>query len=449
MNPLFGLAAPQLALAGGIVGVMALGFPAKGLRGLYRWVAAAAVVAAGLLAPSSGSAGVLSADGWTRAWHFLFAAGGLMLIAQVDAEDETPFALIVGTVLGMSVLASSHTFVGLFVGLELMSLPAYLLVYSLRRSPATLEAATKYFFMGSAASSAFLLGLAAAFGATGSLELQPLGAGLGALAAALMGSAALFKIGAFPFHFWLPDAYGAAEPRLAGFLSTSMKAAGFLLLLRLLSIATPASALFSLLPAAAALTMTLGNVMAWRQSSATRLLAYSSIAHAGYILIGVVAWSDLGRAPAGAAAIYVYLAAYLFTNFGLFSTLASAGVSNVEDLRGLARRSPRLAAVAAVFLLSLSGMPPTAGFLGKLLIFWDAVSAGRIALVVIGVLNTLVGLGYYIRLIRLMYLEGGDGRESRPAEMSVSPILWICAVVSAISGLLPWAADWARHILVK
>jgi NADH-quinone oxidoreductase subunit N len=442
-----------IALAGGVVGLISFGLlPWAPPRWLYRAVCLAALAASSfLLTSSSGISAPIAADGWTRGWQLLFVAGGAMLVLLLRAEDETPFALAVGCVLGMSLLAAAKSFLALFLGLELMSLPAYLLVYSLRRDKRSLEAATKYFFMGSTAASIFLLGLAAAFGSSGRFELAPMGGGTAALAVALMGSAALFKVGAFPFHFWIPDVYEAARPELAGFLSTSMKAAGFLLLLRLVTIAAPGSALLALLPAAAAATMILGNVMAWRQDSVARLLGYSSIAHAGYLLLGVVAWNDLGREPAGVSSIYLYLLAYLAANFGAFAVVSLAGLEKLDDLKGLSKRAPAAAALMAVFILSLAGVPPTGLFLGKLLIFWDAVLAGRIWLLVVAVLASLAGLGVYVRLVRLMYLEAPTRADSLdfPHGIGARAVLWVCAGPSMVMGLFPWMTDWARYILVK
>lgn len=448
---------PQLALAGSVVGMLAVGVgPRRSPVAELRALAVAALAAAAWLASGTAAAGNLVAwDGLGRSWLPLFCLGAMPLVLLLPAVDELPLALVLGSVLGMSLLAVARNLLLLFLGLELMSLPAYILVFSLRRTRASLEAAIKYFFAGGAAGALFLLGLAAAYAATGSLSLTTV-VGAGAPAVALMGTAALFKIGAFPLHFWLPDVYEAASPELTGFLSTSMKAAGVLLLMRLLSLGLPGSPFLAALPAVAACTMTVGNLLALKQTSLQRLLAYSSIAHAGYLLLGVSAWSSLGARPGGAAAVYVYLAAYLAMNTGAFAVLKLANLRSVEDLRGLSRREPVLAGFLALMLVSLAGLPPTSGFLAKLLVFWDAVKAGEIGLVVVAAVNSLIGLAYYSRLLRTMYFE--ESWETDAVESGAPPtvpsipgriVLWACAVPTLVLGLCPWVAPWAAELLAR
>ncbi len=464
----FAVLAPQLAVACGLVGLLAAGLgrgraPSTELRGL----AAAALLAAASLVPAAASYGALFGwDGPARLWQPLFFLGALAPVALLPAADELPLALVLGSALGMSLLAAGRDLFVLFLGLELMSLPAYLLVYASRRTRVSLEAALKYLFAGGAAAALYLLGMAATYAATGSFSLS---AGAPAIGLALMASAALFKIGAFPLHFWLPDVYQAASPELAGFLSTSMKAAGVLLLMRLLAAGAGSPALAGALPIVAACTMTLGNVLALRQTSLQRLLAYSSIAHAGYLLLGVSAWAALGRTAAGAAAVYVYLLSYLAMNTGAFAALRLGGLSAVSDLRGLGRRAPRLAAALALMLVSLAGVPPTAGFLAKLLVFWDAVKAGLIGVVVVAALNSLVGLSYYFKLIRAMYFEdvwegaeppahtplpepppaAAAGDEPPALGRAGGLLLLACAVPTIAIGVCPWIADWVEYFLTR
>ena len=475
MTPLpFALAQvfPQLALAGSLVGVLAFGaWPKRAPVAELRALAVAALAAAAFLVPQMTAGGELVGwDGWARSWQLLFFAGALPLVLLLPAADEVPVALVLGSVLGMSLLAVARNFLVLFVGLELMSLPAYVLVFSLRRSRVSLEAALKYFFAGGAAGALFLLGMAAAYAASGSLALAPLSGPSAGLALALMGAAALFKIGVFPLHFWLPDVYEASVPELTGFLSTSMKAAGFLLLMRLLSLGgfmlEDRASLIAVLPAAAAMTMTLGNLLALRQTSLQRLLAYSSVAHAGYLLMGVSAWSQLGARPEAASSVYFYLAAYLAMNTGAFAVLKLSGLRTVAELRGFARREPVLAAFLALMLVSLGGLPPTAGFLAKLFVFWDAVKAGEIGLVLVAGVNSLIGLAYYFRLIRAAYLEDPWEEGAPPVHLPLPEqdapdlgedaalpsipgraVLWACGAATLLLGVCPWAAAWAAELL--
>ena len=435
--------APQIALGGTLVGLLFLGAARVASSSALRWIGVAALACALAVLPEAW-------DGPARLWNVLFFVGAIPLLAVLPDADEVPVVLILATVLGMSLIAVSRTTVGLFLGLELMSLPAYLMVYTLRRTPASLEAAVKYFFAGGTAGALFVLGAALAYSATGSLEIEGAAGAAATLGLALMAAAALFKMGVVPLHFWLPDAYEAARPELVGFLSTSMKAAAVLLLLRVLAAAAPASPVLDALPALAALTMTVGNLLAFRQNSLQRLLAYSSISHAGYLLLGVAAWSRLGASATGMSSVYFYLAAYLAMNTGAFLVLRFAGLSDVKQLKGYASLHPGTAAFFAVMLVSLAGLPPTAGFLAKLFVFWDAVKAGLIGLVVVAALNTLLGLAYYFRLVRTMYFEEPEGRapESQTGALS-TVLLWACAIPTVLFGLLPGAAEFLKEALAR
>lgn len=453
---------PQTALAGSLVGILALGAfrrtPAFTLRGLTL---AALGLALTYVPEASGSQWIVW-DGATRLWTALFLAGAMPLAALLPAEDEVPFALVLAAVLGMTLIAVSRNLLGIFLGLELMSLPAYLLVYSLRKTPASLEAAVKYFFAGGTAAALFLLGLAVAYATRGTLDLSA--AGASGLALALMGAAALFKLGAFPLHFWLPDVYEAARPELAGFLSTAMKAAAVLLLMRLVSTA-PGSHFAQALPVVAAATMTVGNLLALRQTSLPRLLAYSSISHAGYLLLGVAAWAAQGGRWEAAGAVLFYLFAYLAMNTGVFAALRQGGLVATSDLKGLSQRHPALAVGMTVMLVSLAGLPPTAGFLAKLLVFWEAVKAGLTPWVVVAALNSIVGLAYYFRLVRMAWFETSDPPPSPRAVpegadvlalaslrapragLAGDVVLWACALPTLALGLMPQAAAWLGELL--
>ncbi|MCX5790060.1 MAG: NADH-quinone oxidoreductase subunit N, partial [Elusimicrobia bacterium] len=359
---------------------------------------------------------------------------------------------------GMLVLAAANHLVVFFLGLELMSLPSYLLVYRLRRDKKSLEAAIKYFFAGSVGSALFLFGVSLFYGLTGSLAMDPADVSSPRLelALTLMGAGALFKVGAVPLHFWLPDVYEAAAPELVGFFSTGVKSAGLVFLFRVLMLLPPASGGFaSWLPAVSVVTMTAGNLLALRQTSLQRLLAYSSIAHVGYLLLGVWAWSVLrpvaGLAPMSAA-VYVYAAAYLFMSTGAFLALRLGNLRERRQLAGFAKRSPAIAAFLALMLLSLASVPPTGGFLGKFFVFWDAIKAGGAWLAAVAAANSIVGLGYYFALIRDLYLaEPGPETAEDPGPLGprARVLTFACAIPTLLLGLWPgaWqlAAEWLNR----
>ncbi len=440
---LFAAMGPQAAFAIGLALIVLAGFG----RGRSRFSKALGVLTllAGVVlvlprarpAPAAGA--LLAPDGFSIAWQILFYVGALPFAILGAAGTEAPVLLYLGSALGMGIIALSRDLLMLFIGLELMSIPAYLLVMGLgRRERAASEAALKYFFCGGAASALFLLGIALYYARMKTLAFAPgvapadpiVGASL-----ALMGTAALFKIGAVPLHFWLPDVYEASSPELAGFFSTALKAAAVLLLMRVVSIA-PASALAKALPWAGALTMFVGAVLALGQTSLQRLLSYSSIAHAGNIILGVGAWAAMGASPAAAYAVYFYLAAYLFMNNGAFSFLAVSGLKTREDLKGFAKASPVLAGLFAVFMLALGGAPPTAGFLAKLLIFWEALKAGLYAPLAVALLSALIALVYYLALVRDAYFEEGSAAPVQGSWVGRA-VLWACAAPSAALGLFP------------
>lgn len=476
------LSAPAV-LGAGLGGILFIGLSpmspraaGAAARGLLLAVIAAACA---FLAPAEAPAGaLLRQDGLAALWQGLFLAAAVPLVVLMPLASELPAALVAAALLGMTLLAGANHLILFFLGLELMSLPSYLLVHGLRKdrrslgpgphSPAqapglspdtarkeerrALEAAIKYFFAGSVGSGLFLFGVSIFYGLTGTLAMDPLGVTSPRLelALALMGAGALFKVGAVPLHFWLPDVYEASAPELAGFFSTGVKAAGLLFLLRVLALLPPGvGGLSSWLPAVSVATMTVGNLLALRQVSLQRLLAYSSVAHVGYLLLGVWAWSHarpVSGPPPGPAAVYVYAAAYLFMSSGAFLALRLAGLSTRAQLSGFAKRRPTLAAFLALMLLSLASIPPTAGFLAKLLVFWEAIRAGGAWLVVAAAANSIVGLGYYFGLIRDLYL-GSPGPETAPdpgpLRLGEGALVFACAAPTLVLGLWPGAWELA------
>ncbi|MBI4386252.1 MAG: NADH-quinone oxidoreductase subunit N [Elusimicrobia bacterium] len=393
-------------------------------------------------------------DGLGAAWMLLLLLGSLPLALLIEIRGERPLALLLGTVLGMALLATANHLFLLFLGLEIMSLSLYLLVAltpnhadrgagSSANSGRRIEAAIKYFFCGAFVAAIYLFGLSIYYAKTGGMAMRPHpfeSPGL-ALAVTLMVCAALFKIGAFPMHFWLPDVYEAAAPELSAFMSTTVKAAGILLLARLAVLLphgnTPGPEMW--LPWIALATMTLGNLLALRQTNLQRLLAYSSLSHVGYLLAGVWAWFKSAGAPEQAASIYFYLLTYLFMSMGAFLFVKAAGVSRYDEIRGLSRRSPGLAAFFALMLLSLAGIPPTGGFLAKFFILWDVLRSGSVWLAVAIALNSLIGLGYYFSLIQAAVFDEPvePGPASPPITLPARLTLWACSLGTLILGLLP------------
>ncbi len=444
-----GLLAPQMVLAAGLLGVLGAGmaaFSPKFIKSLMILAILGAFALAFGAHPGAGDA-LVGLDGLGFSWQLVFYAAALPLAFLMVAESEVAPALVLGSLLGLGILAVSANLLMLFIGLELMSLPAYLLVARSRGGAKTsVEAAIKYFFAGGAAGGLFLLGLALYYFTQKTMSFAGPG-GFGAEAGiALMGSAALFKIGAFPLHFWLPDVYEASDPELTGFLSTALKAGGVLLLMRLAAL-SPAGAFSRALPWFGAATMIFGAVLALKQERLQRLLAYSSMAHAGNIILGVGAWAALGASPAAAVAVFFYLAAYLFMNNGAFSFLKATGAKTRADLHGLGARNPKAAAAFAVLLLALGGVPPTAGFLAKLLIFWAAFKAHLYIPLLLAALGALLALGYYLALLKDLYFEDAPAQAPALEPGRGLAVLWTCAVPAAVLGVAPWVLTYMSRLL--
>ncbi|MBI3297402.1 MAG: hypothetical protein HYZ75_04520 [Elusimicrobia bacterium] len=401
---------------------------------------------------SPDAAGALFAlDGTARLWSGLFALAGLLFLAARGPLTARSAALLAGSLCGMSLLASADNLFALFLGLELMSLPVYLLLHGLRPDHRSLEGALKYFFAGALAAGLFLFGMAAYYTGTGSFALGPApeASPAAALGVALMAAAALFKLGAFPFMFWLPDAYEAAEAELAAFMATAVKAAGALLLMRVLSLG--AGRVESLaIPALAVLTMTFGNLLALRQRDLQRLLAWSSVAHAGYLVAAIWAWRRLGGTPAAAATVYLYLALYLASSGGAFLALKAAGVRRRDDLAGLGQRAPLAATTLVVLLLALGGVPPTGGFLAKFFVLWDLWRAGAPGLAAAVALNSLIGLGYYVGLVKALALDPAPETPRGPGSCprwGLRAAVLACAAGVLLSGVMPGLRDGIEGLL--
>lgn len=441
-SPLAGLW-PQLALAAAVCAVLLSGIAVPSGGRAWKLLGPLALIAAFALVffvtGASQQGPLLRFDGLAIGWQLLFYAGALPVALLLRSDDEVGAALLLGSVLGMGLLASAGSLLMLFIGLEFMSLPAYLLVARGERRKDCHEAAMKYFFTGGAAGSLFLLGLALYYAASHGLAFSAAKGPMAEAGLALMGASALFKVGIFPFHFWLPDVYEASDPELTGFLSTSMKGAAILLLMRVAAL-SPQSVFARCLPWAGAFTALYAATLALRQSRLQRLLAYSSMSHAGNMVLGVGAWAALGAAPASAAAVYYYLAAYVFMSNGAFLFLRVSGAKDRGDIKGLSAVDGTAALLFSALLLAQGGIPPAAGFLGKLLIFWEAIKAGAYGPVVAAGFASLLALGYYLSLVRDMYFEPSPSAKAAPnaAPFFDKMILAACAAPAAVLGLAPW-----------
>jgi len=355
--------------------------------------------------------------------------------------------ILMGTV-GMGLMASAMELVMLFIALEISSISTYILAGFRRRIATSTESSLKYFLLGSFATAFFLYGVALIYGATGSTNITAIAkslatgnvSGLTYMALALMFVGLGFKISAAPFHVWTPDVYEGAPAPVVALMSTGPKAAAFAMLLRVLfgSFAQLGDWWLPIVWVAAVLSMTLGNIGALLQNNVKRMLAYSSIAHAGYVLVAFASRQDIGIA----AAIF-YTAAYAAMNVGAFAVVshfAGAGEKyvSIDDYAGLGRRSPVLAITLTIFLLSLIGIPLTGGFLGKLLVFSAALKANLVWLTIIGVVNSAIAAYYYLRLVVVMYMkEGDDSVELAPVPVAVAASLLIAAGLTLYLGIAP------------
>jgi NADH-quinone oxidoreductase subunit N len=355
------------------------------------------------------------------------------------------YALLLSATVGMIVMAASNDLVTIFIGLELMSLALYVLVGFRRSRLESTEASLKYFLLGAFSTGFLLYGIALLYGATGSTNLttmsafiidSPLKNTLLVAGGLLVLTGFAFKIAAVPFHMWTPDAYEGAPTTITGYMSVGAKAAAFAALLRfgLTAMANMHVDWRPVLTVIAILTMTVGNVAALMQDNLKRMLAYSSIAHAGYVLVAVIAGG-----AAGAAAALFYLTTYSLMNLGAFGLLSLLGRDREErvymaDLRGLGFRQPVLGLAMAVFMLSLGGIPPFAGFMGKIYVFGAAMNAGLIPLVIVGVLNSVVSVFYYLRVTVAMYMQEPQGEPT--------PVSWTWASALAVMVALVLTVMW-------
>jgi NADH-quinone oxidoreductase subunit N len=366
-----------------------------------------------------------------------------MAVQQIRAGEY--YALILFGALGMSLMSSAVELVLIFIALEISSISTYILAGFRRQAAVSSESSLKYFLLGSFATAFFLYGVALMFGATGSTSISVIGdtlrsEGIPVLAyagIALMFVGLGFKVAAAPFHVWTPDVYEGAPAPVVGFMSTAPKAAAFAVLLRIMFEAHAPGRVW-LIWLAAALSMTIGNISALVQSNVKRLLAYSSIAHAGYLLMAFAALPQNGIPAA-----MFYTAAYAAMNVGAFAVVSHfAGIGEryvtVEDYSGLGKRSPLLAAALTIFLLSLIGIPITGGFFAKFYVFSAALQANLVWLTIIGVLNSAIGAYYYLRIVVVMYMKEPQGEiPVAPVPASLGTALAVSLAATIYLGVLP------------
>ena len=434
-------------------------------------VAAVATVIAALAAAlasvwvSSGNAetgfgGMITRDGYSQFFKVIIAATlGLSALLSVGSADDEQVpraeyhALLLLASTGMMLAASALDLLTLYLGLELVTLCAYILVGIRVEKPTSNEAAIKYFLLGSFASALLLYGMSLTYGITGSTDFAAIAAALSEqdpggdplllVAMGLVAAGLAFKIAAVPFHSWAPDAYQGAGAAVAGFLAAGSKAAGLAALGRVCLVAFGSEARFLsvILAGLAALSVVVGSILSISQTDMKRLLAYSSIAHAGYALLGLIAGT-----PEGASATMTYAFLYAFMTLGAFGVVIALGErgENLEGYEGLAAQRPGTALLMLIFLLSLTGIPPTAGFVAKFAVISSAVRTGHVALAVLAVACSVVSAFIYMRVAVLMYMK--EAQEPAPSRVpaAVTAALALAALVTLVGGIFPGGlTPWA------
>lgn len=399
-----------------------------------------AIMAVSLLAGRPGEptmvfGGTLRYD-WLGFFFKMMFIFGAAMTALFMMDHETlgkrgeSYILLLAATLGMNLMAASADLIMLYLAIETTSIPLYVLAGFMLSDERSTEAGFKYLLYGALTSTVMLYGFSLLFGFAGTTNLYdlasmtvagqlPVGVALGLVVLIVVGLG--FKVSIVPFHFWAPDVYMGAPTPVAGFLSTASKAAGFAVLTRLFIVVFPDISYdwASILAVLSAITMTLGNLVAMKQRNIKRMLAYSSVAHAGYAMIGVVAVSELG-----VTSVVFYLLAYIITNLAAFGIVMAfgriTGSDEIKDYAGMSRRSPGLAIAMLVAFLSLAGMPPFGGFVAKVFVFAAAVQVNMVWLAVVGILNSIVGVYYYLTVLKVVYLYRmeGENEEAHPIPLT-------------------------------
>ena len=478
---------PYLIMACGALLVMLVDAFVKSLRKdhlsmltLLVLLGAAVAQGAGVTRTGELMYGMLTVDGFTHFFNLLLLAIAMLTTIYATSLYDRDgrfraelYPLVLFATLGMMLMAAASDLMSLFLALETMSLSIYVMVAGNRGSLRSSEAGFKYLILGSFASAVLLMGMALLYGQAGGTSYADVGAALSAggagplaiLACGLILVAFGFKLAMVPFHMWTPDVYEGAPVYVTGYMATGVKAAAMAALLRFVWLLLPtlAEAWFPLLTVLAVMTMTIGNVIALSQDGIKRMLAYSSIAHAGYLLLGVLAVLNTGRnaaaadrtveiAGAAGGAMLFYLVVYALMNLGAFGVVAYLSrdrrteADAIDGYAGLSRRRPLAAATLAVFLFSLAGIPPAGGFVAKFYLFDAVVKAGLLPLAVWGVVNSLLSVYYYLRVIVVMYMKPAEGdlHEGRSWEVAFAAVVLALLVLAV--GVLPGPLfDFARH----
>ena len=466
---------PELILLAIGVALVAIDLFAPRQRQLLPWltvlgVSAVLLMNLGMSVPAEAGMMLLN-DGYAAFFCSLCLASVIltalmreMYSEQIGAHQGEFYSLMVFSAVGMMVMVASVDLMTIYLGLELMALPLYVLIGMHKKEQRTSEAAAKYFLMGVFASALLLFGMSLLFGLTGSTTLASIGAyvkthGLAGnpaliLALGLMIAGLSFKVAVVPFHMWTPDVYQGSPSVLTAFMSVGPKAAGFAIFGRIMLVVFPELQLNwgPVLALLAVLTMAVGNIVALVQTSLKRMLAYSAIAHAGYALLGIAAGT-----ASGMAAAMSYLFIYLFMNMGAFAILIlcsggkEAGES-IESCKGMASRHPLLAVCMLIFMFSLTGIPPTGGFTGKFYLFQSALSAGYAAAVIAAVLLSAISAFFYLRIIRLMYMSAPGEEQGLAISAPTAGIMVVLGIAVAgtlFLGVAPGTLfDWAQRAML-
>jgi len=426
---------------------------------------------------ATGFSGMVAQDGFSTFLNSLLLVSGLLGIAlaygylkRMGLERGEYYILLLFSVTGMMLMAQAADLIVIFIALELLSIPLYVLAAFNRTQSQSEEAGIKYFLLGAFSTGFVVYGIALVFGATGTTSLAGILASTPTLRLAAQGEASVllltigaalilvgfgFKVAAVPFHMWTPDVYQGAPTAVTAFMAAGAKIAGFAALLRVFSTAFSSLAvdLTPILWALAAVTMIVGNLLAISQSDIKRMLAYSSIAHAGYILMAFVPYGNPDVAPVSIAAGLFYLVAYAVTNFGAWGVVIALEKSEgsglaISDYAGLGRKRPALAAAMTIFMLSLIGLPPTLGLVGKFYLFRSVIAGGFYGLAIIGVVTSLISAYYYLRVVVNMYMREGEPTAEREFWLDLT---WgAMALVTVIVSFMPqWLFVLASTAVLK
>lgn len=449
-------------LALGAVGIALQAFVRNNTRLVFSYYAGTLVLTAALALVTSSHKGVtfegmITMGGFANYFDVLFCGAGLLAmfaarpyLQRENAELDEYYTLLVSAVSGMMLMAHANNLLVLFVGIELMSISFYVMAGFLRTNIRSVEAALKYFLLGAFATGFLVYGMSLVYGATGSLQYDVIASvvasnatpfpALLAIGGVLLAVALSFKVAAFPFHQWAPDVYEGSPTVVTAFMSTAGKAAAFSAFIAVFAVMMPNTStltpqLQQMLAIVSAITMLIGNFTALAQTNVKRMLAYSSIAHAGYLLMGIVSNSGSGY-----AGITFYITSYVFMQLGAFVVVGILERGNEENLQlsdyaGLAKREPALAFVMAVFMLSLAGIPPFAGFFGKYLLFVSAIESGYTWLTIVAVVSSVVSAYFYLGLIVKMYFTESS-TEHAPASSGLAGItLAVTTAATIVMGL--------------